>query len=130
MQNKIVAEDFKIKKSNKEYKKSIIERHNLTNEFTLEDIETHEVELDKNERELVAQIRVTNAVLANVERNHPVISKMSDESLSVASYLFEARQTLQKSEAQLKAVKATKKKYKEVKDVVMKKFGFVESNVL
>lgn len=130
MQNKIVAEDFKIKKNNKDFKKAIIERLNLTNEFTIEEIEIHEAELNKNTRELEAQVRITTAVLKNIETNHPVISKMSDEALSVASYLFEARQTLQKSEAQLKSIKATKKKYSEVKGVIMKKFGFVESNVL
>lgn len=130
MQNKIVAEDFKIKKNNKDFKKAIIERSNLTNEFTLEEIEIHEAELNKNTRELEAQVRITTAVLKNVETNHPVISKMSDEALSVASYLFEARQTLKKSEAQLKSIKATKKKYGEVKNVIMQKFGFVESDVL
>lgn len=131
MQDKIVAEDFKIKKqNNKNFKKAIIERSNLTNEFTLEDIETHEVELDKNERELTAQIRISTAAVANVERNHPFVAKMSDAQLSAAAYLAETKDILRRSEAQLKAVKATKKKYKEVKDVVMKKFGFVESNVL
>ncbi len=129
--DKIKAEDFSIIKQNKkDFKKSLIARSNLTNEFTLEEIEVHEVELVKNKRELEAQIRVTTAVIDNVSRNHEYVSKMSDEALSVASYLFEARQTLQKSEGQLKSVKATQKKYKEVKDIVMKKFGFVESNIL
>lgn len=127
--DKINAEDFSIAKANKkDFKKAVISRGNLTNEFTLEDIETHEAELAKNKRELEAQVRVTKAVIDNVDRNHAFVSKMSDEALSVASYLFEARQTLKKSEAQLKSVKATQKKYTEVRDMVMKKFGFVEAN--
>lgn len=131
MQNKIVAEDFNLKKQDKKnFKKSIIERVNLTNEFTLEDIENHKAELDKMERELTAQIRVSNAAKENVERNHTFVSKMSDEQLSAAHYLFETKDIIRKSEAKLKEVKTTKKKYGEVIKVVMDKFGFVESNVL
>ena len=128
MVNKIEAKDFNLKKENKkDFKKSIIERGNLTNEFTLEDIESHQVELDKAERELTAQIKVSTAVVGNVERNHSFVSKLSDEQLSAAAYLAETKEILRKSEAQLKGVKATKKKYKEVLEVVYKKFGFVEN---
>lgn len=131
MQNKIKAEDFNLKKEDKKnFKKSIIERSNLTNEFTLADIENHKAELDKMERELTAQIRVSNAAKENVERNHTFISKLSDEQLGVAHYLFETKDIIRKSEAKLKEVKATKKKYNEVIKVVMEKFGFIESNIL
>lgn len=131
MQNKIVAEDFNLKKEDKKnFKKSVIERVNLTNEFTLADLEAHQAELDKMERELTAQIRVSTAAKANVERNHPFVSKMSDEQLNTAHYLSETKEILAKAESKLKEVKATKKKYKEVVDTVMKKFGFVESNVM
>lgn len=131
MKNKIVAEDFNLKKQDKkDYKKSIIERVNITNEFTLADIENHQADLDKMERELTAQIRVSNAAKENVERNHPFVSKMSDEQLNAAHYLFETKDIIRKSEAKLKEVKATQKKYKEVMDVVMSKFGFVKSNVM
>ena len=131
MQNKIIAEDFNLKKvDKKDYKQSIIERHNLTNEFTLADIENHKAELEKMQRELTAQIRVSNAAKENVERNHKFVSKMSDEQLSAAHYLLETKDIIRKSEAKLKEVRATKKKYDEVITVVMDKFGFVESNVL
>jgi hypothetical protein len=131
MSNKIIAEDFKLKKENKkDFKRSIIERHNLTNEFTLADIENHKAELEKMERELKAQIRVSNAAKENVESNHPYVSKMSDEALNAAHYLSETKEIIAKSEAKLKEVVATLKKYKEVEKVVMEKFGFVESKVL
>lgn len=131
MLNKIEEKDFKLKKENKkDFKKSVIERSNLTNEFTLEDIENHQTELDKQERETVAQIKISTAVIGNVERNHPFVSKLSDEQLNTAAYLAETKDILKKSEAQLKAVRATKKKYKEVVTVIYKKFGFIESNVL
>jgi hypothetical protein len=130
MVNKIIAEDFILKKQDKKnFKKSIIERQNLTNEFTLEDVENHLFEMDKMERELTAQVRVSTAVIANVERNHPFVSKLSDEQLSVAIYLGEAKDIVRKSNAKLRDIKATKKKYKEVTDVVYKKFGFVPTEL-
>lgn len=131
MKNKIVAEDFNIKKENKkDYKRTVIERVNITNEFTLADIENHKADLDKMERELSSQIKVSTAVKANVERNHTFVSKMSDEQLGVAHYLCETKDIIRKAEAKLKEVRATQKKYDEVVKVVMDKFGFVESKVM
>lgn len=130
MSNKIIAEDFKLKKENKKnFKKSIIERGNITNEFTLEDIENHQTDLDKQEKETVAQIKLSSAVVENVERNHPTVSKMSDDQLSAAHYLFETKTILSKSNTSLKSIRATKKKYKEVVDTIMDKFGFVKTNL-
>lgn len=131
MSEKIKAEDFNLKKEDKkDFKKSIIERTNLTNEFTLADIETHRAELEKMERELTAQIRISTAAKENVERNHKFVSKMSDEQLNAAHYLWETKQIIRKSEIKLKEVKRTKKKYKEIESVIMDKFGFVASNAL
>lgn len=129
MQNKIIAEDFNLKKVNKkDHKQSIIERSNLTNEFTLADIESHQAELTKMSRELVAQIRVSTAAKDNVARNHTLVAKLSDEQLSAANYLFETKEILRKSEAKLKEVKATIKKYNEVIKVVTEKFGFKDKD--
>jgi paraquat-inducible protein B len=128
---KVNAEDFSISKQNKtNFKKSIIQRSNLTNEFTLEDIENHLTELNRLEKELASQIKLSTAVVGNVERNHPFVSKMSDEALNAAAYLFETKKIISDSEKKLKSVKQTKKNYKEVIDTIYKKFGFVESNVL
>ena len=127
---KVNAEDFSIAKANKkDFKKAVIQRSNLTNEFTLEDIETHQVELDRLEKELTAQIKLSTAVVGNVERNHPFVSKMSDEALNAAAYLAETKNILRDAEKKLKEVKQTKKNYKEVVDTIYKKFGFVESSL-
>lgn len=131
MTNKVKAEDFTIAKENKKnFKQSIIQRSNLTNEFTLADIENHQTQLDKMERELKSQISLTKAVIGNVERNHAFVAKMSDEQLSAAHYLFDNKKLLHDSEAKLKEVVKTKKNYKEVVDTIYKKFGFVESNLI
>lgn len=127
---KINPDDFSIVKKNKDFKKAIIARGNLVNEFTVSDIEKHQAQLDKMERELTAQVKLTKAVVANVERNHPFVSKMTDEQLNAAAYLAENRHLLDESEKKLKDVLKAKKNYKEVVSTIYDKFGFVESNIL
>jgi len=129
--SKIVAEDFNLKKENKkDFKKSVIERVNLTNDFTIEDIENHQRDLEKMAREATAQIRVTKAAIDNVGRNHKFVSKMSDEQLNAAHYLWDAKTLLRDTEKKLKSVTETKKKYAQILSVIYGKFGFVESNVI
>jgi hypothetical protein len=131
MSNKITAEDFFLKKEDKKnYKNSVIERRNLANEFTLGDIENHKVELEKMERELTAQIRVSNAAADNVCRNHVFVSKMSDEQLNAAHYLWETKMIIKKSEVKLKEVRAARKKYNQIIEIALQKFGFVKSNII
>ena len=128
---KVNAEDFSIDKVNKkDFKQSVIKRSNLTNEFTLSDLETHQAQLEKMERELKAQVKLTTSVIENIDRNHKLVSKMSDEQLHTAAYLYENKNVLKEAEKKLKEVTKTKKNYKEVIDTIYSKFGFVESNVL
>jgi disulfide oxidoreductase YuzD len=128
--NKINPDDFSIAKKHKDFKKAVILRGNLTNEFTLEDVEIHQRQLDKNERELIAQIKLTTAVVENVERNHEFVAAMSDEQLNVAAYLAENRNLLSEAKKKLKEVEKTKKNYEAVTAAIYEKFGFVESNII
>ena len=85
--------------------------------------------MEKNSRELTAQIRVSKAVIENVERNHPMLATLSPEQLSAAHYLSETKEILAKAEASLKQVSKTKIKYAQTLSVIYHKFGFVESNI-
>lgn len=124
--NKIQAEDFSIAKENKkDVNKTEILRSNLTNQFTLGDIKSHQEELDRVEKELKSQISLSTAVVSNVERNHPFVAKMSMEQLSAAAYLFETKEILNKSEKKLKEVKATLKDYVAIEEIVYSKLGYV-----
>lgn len=127
MTNKINEGDFSIKKENKkDYRKTIINRHNLTNEFTIESIEDHQESLKKSQKEIVSQIGLTKAVVANIAKNHAYIGKMSDEALAIAAYLYENKKVLAQADAKLKEIKKTIKKYDETLDVIYTKFGFVK----
>ncbi len=127
---KINPDDFSIAKKHKDFKKSVILRGNLTNEFTLEDVESHQAQIVKMERELNAQIKLTTAVVENVERNHEFVAAMSDEQLNVAAYLAENRNLLSEAKKKLKEVEKTKKNYEAVTAAIYEKFGFVESNII
>jgi cysteinyl-tRNA synthetase len=127
---KINPDDFSIAKKHKDFKKAVILRGNLTNEFTLEDVETHQAQIVKMERELTAQIKLTTAVVANVERNHEFVAAMSDEQLNIAAYLAENRNLLSEAKKKLKEVEKTKKNYEAVVAAIYEKFGFVESNLV
>ena len=129
MSTKIKAEDFELTKGNKNFKKAVITRINMTNTFTIEDLEGDMRNLDRMERESAGQIRVSKAAVDNIERNHKFISKMSDEQLAVAAYLHETKGLLAKAEKTAKEVKNAKKIYREMVKTVYEKFGFVETEL-
>lgn len=123
--SKVDPNDFSIAKVDKKnFKHSIIERSNLTNQFTIGEVEDDMFKLNSLERELTAQIGVSTAVVGNIERNHKFVSKMSDEQLRTAAYLYETKQVLNSAKSKLKEVKNAKKKYKDVLAAVYDKFGF------
>ena len=130
MSNKINPEDFSIAKENKDFKKSVISRSGLTNEFTLEAIEKHEKEIKESKATLLAQVKLSDAVIKNVAQFHPMIANMSDEMLSKAAYLHETKQVMKEAAEKAKQLAATERKYRLIKKVIYDKFGFVESNIL
>lgn len=130
MTNKINEDDFSIAKSNKDFKKAVIARSGLTNEFTIADMEAHESDLEKSKTTLMAQIKLSDAVVKNIAHFHEHVANMSDETLAKAAYLHETKQLVATTSAKLKEVIATLRKYRLIKKVIYDKFGFVESNIL
>jgi len=125
-EEKLNPEHFTLKEENKDnFKKAVIARSNLTNLFTLEDVEAQQANLEKMQRELEGQIKVSSAVVVNVEKNHPEVAKLSDEKLAAADYLFENKKLLADSETKLKEVVRVSKHYEDVLVLIYEKFGFV-----
>jgi hypothetical protein len=125
--DKINADDFSISKENKkDYRQSVIARGNLTNHFTIQSLEDHETELKKATETIKAQLKLTNAAIDNIERNHKKIAGLSEEELATASYLYENQAVRTNAENKLKEIKASLKKYKSTLDVIYTKFGFVK----
>jgi len=120
---------FEMSEQNENFKKSVIARTNLTNHFTIENIEAQQAQLEKMERELEAQLKVTGGVLDNVKRNHPGIFALTEEMLAIAAYLHENRRVFGESKKKLAEVKEHLGHYENVLKVIYDKFGFVESEV-
>lgn len=125
MSNKISPNDFEIAKVDKKnFKHSTIKRSNLTNEFTIGEIEDDMFKLNTLEREMSAQVKISTAAIDNIKRNHTYVSKMTDEMLRTAAYLYETKKVMEQAAKKLREVKNQKKKYEEVKSVIYAKFGF------
>jgi septal ring factor EnvC (AmiA/AmiB activator) len=130
MANKIKAEDFTIIKEDKnDFKNARIERGNLTSEFSIKELETDLAQLEKIDGEAKAQVSLSSSVIKNIGDNHPFVSKLSDEQLAIASYLYETKEVLKGAEKKVTQIKADRKKYKEVLDTIYEKFGFVKTEV-
>jgi len=125
MSNKINPEDFSISKENKrDFKLSVISRANLTNQFTLQSLEDHQAELTKAKSTIESQLKLTNAAIDNICRNHKTIAKLSEEDLATADYLYENKAVKTNAENKLKEIKVSLKKYEETLDVIYTKFNF------
>lgn len=127
MSDSINKEDFILKEENDDFKQSVIERQNVTTEFTLEDIENHQADLEKMRRELMGQMKVTQATVDNIERNHEFVNELSDEQKHHVWMYHENKTVLENAKQKLEQVEEQVERYKELLDVVYEKFGFVKS---
>lgn len=128
MSDKINPEDFVLKEENKEnFKQSVIERNNVSTEFTISVIEDHQADLEKFEKELTSQISLCQKTADNIYRNHEWLKDMDDEKLHHAWMLKQNLDVIKDAEPKLEEVKGQLAQYAELMKVLHKKFGFVES---
>lgn len=129
--NKFKAEDFTLKSEDKkDFKKSTIQRDNISDEFTVAAVEENQRYLDKMYKEMDGQIKVSKAYIDNVSRNHPKILELSGEELAAAVMLVENSEVLKQAKEKMKEITLQQKEYKDLLKIIYKKFGFVESAVL
>lgn len=129
MSSKISAENFELTKKHKNFKQAEITRTGMTSTFTIEDLEGDMDRLDRMHKEADAQVGLSKAAIDNIERNHKMVAKMSDEQLATAAYLYETKQVMAKAEKTLKDVKVARKQYNEILATVYSKFGFSDVEV-
>jgi chromosome segregation ATPase len=122
-------EDFELKKENKkDFNKSTIVRKNIESEFTLENINEHLEYLEKQLKELEAQLGVCKAARENVAHFYPKIAKMEDKELHAAATYHENYQVEKDCAIKIGQAKAKIKEYNQISDLVHGKFGFVKSD--
>ena len=123
MLDKPKAEDFELKEENKEdVKASVIERHNIVTEFTVADVEDHKKDLQKMQTELNAQIKVCQATLDNIDRNHAFIADLSEEQMHHVWMYQENVSLKENSASKLEQVNEQIEAYQNIIDIVHDKF--------
>lgn len=127
--SELKKEDISIKEENKEnFKESVIERENLTNEFTIADIEKHLETLGKMKTEADATLGVATAMKTNIEKNHnDVLEKLSMEERHHVAMWFEQENIINEISPQVKNVDEEIAIHQEYLDVIYDAFGYVKS---
>jgi len=120
--------DLSIKEEDKEnFKESVIERKNLTNEFKISDIEKHLVTLNKMKKEADATVGVAVATKENIERNHgELLEKLSMEERHTVFMWQEQENMIKEVSPQKDEIDAEIAKHQEYLDVIYEAFGFVK----
>lgn len=83
---------YKILEENEDPRLTVIEKSELTAQYTLADIERNIDEVERVLRELDGKLRIEAAKCKNVEEHHPFVLEMSDDDLSTAAFYAEAKQ--------------------------------------
>jgi hypothetical protein len=94
---------------------SLIEKSGGTVEFTVRKINDDIVYLNKAQKEVDGQVRISKATMENVKRTHPHIAEMKPEDLTAAYLYREALGVVTAGEEKLKQIEAQLKDYAEVK---------------
>lgn len=128
MSNKeIIADDFVVTGVHPEDpKQSVIERHNVVSEFTLEDIEGHQADLAKYDKELSSQVDVCQATIDNIEKNHEFVQELTDEQKHHVWMLYENEKTRENAESKLQQVRDQAEQYEAIVAVVKDKLNLDE----
>lgn len=115
---------YKIKKANKkDYKKSIIEKQD-TVEFTLENADRQQREYEKYKTEWEAQVKLCNATIANLRRNHPDVLRLSETKLIAAKMYLENKEVLAQYNPKLKELNKVMKEYVKERKTIMERFNW------
>lgn len=127
---KLNPNDFVVAtKDKKNPEKSVIERRNLTNTFTLEDVHGQYEYLTKMQRELEAQKKVAKAMMDNIVRNHDWVKEFSKQQLQTLCMYADNLVQYDETKKKMKEVDEQIKKYDAVLEVVYSKVGYVKSEV-
>ena len=131
MSEELKKEDLVMKEENKDdFKESLIQRKNLTNEFTIAGIETGLKGLEEKLVEIDAMIKVAIASKGNVERNHPkALAKLNLDERKI-NWVWQDQENI------IAEMTPTKEQYeeaiathKESLEVIYDNFGFVKTDI-
>jgi hypothetical protein len=116
---------YKIIKKNKDWKKTEIEKMSPKT-FTIEEAEQNAKQYETYEREWTAQIKLFDAVIDNIKRNHPDVYALPKIKKEAAKILTDNEDQKKIYKEKLLEVKGALKKWKEEKALLMETFKWHE----
>lgn len=102
---------YRLYKRNKNVEEMIIEKLNITHQFTFKELAAKLREWKKTLKELKDNLAISEAIVMNVEKNHPKVAALSVEDLKAAKILCERRQFINDSKEDITTVKGNFKRY-------------------
>ena len=105
---------------------SIVRKSGITAEFTLQQLISERLTMDKRVKELEGQKKINDAIVKNIEQHHPEVMKMSEEARHYAAIYNKAVTDQEKVNGVLKAYKKALKEDDEEKKVIADVVGYTE----
>lgn len=93
--------EYKIKKSDKDPKQTVVEKFGDTVTMSIAEIENNTLLYGKKKRECEGMITLNGAKMKNVLDHHPFVGKLSGEDLAAAYLYAEAQGLVKEAERQL-----------------------------
>lgn len=116
---------YTIKEQAPDPKDSVIVKAGDTVELTISKIEKDEAYLEKHQKEIIGNMGIQKATLANINRTHPHIQDMSPEDLTAAYLHREATGFLSMAEEKLAEIKKQLADYASEKVEIFNQTGIV-----
>lgn len=118
---------YRVKEGNDDFKQSVIEKSNVTVDFTLLDLEAHERRLEKALKEWRANYDLKSAEMENIAHFHKFVVGFSDEELHAINLYAQAKQVVDVLAPKIKEVEDAIEEYKVQKADIYEQLGFVET---
>lgn len=121
---------YTIKESNENINDAIIEKTGHAIQFTLQDMERNEQDLEKFKRECEATANNRKLTIENIESFHPFVTELSEEDLHTAFMYYKAKEDYKAYTSKLEEVlKVLGESYKE-KAEIKGQLGIVDEPVV
>jgi uncharacterized protein YukE len=83
---------YNIKEAKEDWRDTVIEKTNITSDFTIRQFEQNIERLQKTLKELEATHKLNLAMMENIERNHKFVKKLTDEEKNTVAMYWESQQ--------------------------------------
>lgn len=100
---------------------SIIKKSGITIEFSYRQFNAEQTQLKKDKKELASNIQICEAIIANVEENHPYVKELDESKLNAISLYWANLKRKKELEPALKetveAIEANEKEMAQIREM-------------